>query len=34
LGRKAGKVLGKRAELIGGLVLIAIGLRILLSHIL
>ncbi len=34
LGRKAGRVLGKRAELIGGLVLIAIGLRILLSHLL
>ncbi len=34
LGRKAGKVLGRRAELIGGLVLIAIGLRILLSHLL
>ncbi|MDD4923294.1 MAG: manganese efflux pump MntP family protein [Dehalococcoidales bacterium] len=34
LGRKAGKVLGKRAELIGGLVLIAIGLRILISHLL
>ena len=34
LGRKAGKVLGKRAELIGGLILIAIGLRILLSHLL
>jgi putative Mn2+ efflux pump MntP len=34
LGRKAGKVLGKRAELLGGLILIAIGLRILLSHIL
>jgi manganese efflux pump family protein len=34
LGKKAGKVLGKRAELLGGLILIAIGLRILLSHIL
>jgi manganese efflux pump family protein len=34
LGRKAGKVLGKRAELLGGLILVAIGLRILLSHIL
>ncbi len=33
LGKKAGKVLGKRAELIGGLVLIAIGLRILISHL-
>ncbi|MDD4874096.1 MAG: manganese efflux pump MntP family protein [Dehalococcoidales bacterium] len=34
LGGKAGKVLGKRAELLGGIMLIAIGLRILLSHIL
>jgi len=34
LGRRAGKWLGKRAETVGGLVLIAIGLRILLSHIL
>jgi putative Mn2+ efflux pump MntP len=34
LGRKAGKVLGRRAELLGGVILILIGLRILLSHIL
>ncbi len=34
LGKKAGKVLGKRAELIGGLILIAIALRILISHLL
>jgi len=34
IGRKAGKLLGKRAEAIGGLVLIGIGLRILLEHIL
>jgi putative Mn2+ efflux pump MntP len=34
LGRKAGKVFGKRAELIGGLVLIGIGLKILLDHLL
>ncbi|HAS27828.1 MAG TPA: hypothetical protein DCR59_01285 [Dehalococcoidia bacterium] len=34
LGKKAGTALGKRAELIGGLILIAIGLRILLSHLL
>lgn len=34
LGRKAGKLLGKRAELVGGIILISIGLRILLSHIL
>ena len=34
LGSKASKLVGKRAEAIGGIVLIAIGLRILLSHIL
>lgn len=34
LGRKIGGLVGKRAEAIGGLVLIAIGLRILLEHIL
>jgi putative Mn2+ efflux pump MntP len=34
LGRKAGRLMGKRAEAIGGLILIAIGLRILLTHIL
>jgi len=34
LGIKAGKLVGKRAEAIGGIVLIAIGLRILLTHIL
>ncbi len=33
LGRKAGDLLGKRAKLVGGLVLIAIGLRILISHL-
>ena len=32
-GRRAGELLGKRAEMVGGLVLIGIGLRILLSHI-
>ncbi len=32
-GRKAGEVIGKRAELIGGLILVAIGLRILVSHL-
>lgn len=32
-GRKAGEVIGKRAELIGGLILIAIGSRILVSHL-
>ena len=34
LGRRASKLIGKRAEAIGGIILLAIGLRILLSHIL
>jgi len=34
LGRRAGKLIGKRAEAIGGIILLAIGLRILLSHVL
>ena len=34
VGRKAGQLLGKRAETAGGIILIAIGLRILLSHML
>jgi putative Mn2+ efflux pump MntP len=34
LGKRAGKLMGKRAEIIGGLILIAIAIRILLSHIL
>jgi putative Mn2+ efflux pump MntP len=33
-GRKAGELVGKRAETVGGLVLIGIGVRILLSHLL
>ena len=33
VGRKAGQVLGERAEAVGGLVLIAIGLRVLVSHL-
>ena len=33
LGRKASQMIGKRAEAIGGVILLAIGLRILLSHI-
>jgi putative Mn2+ efflux pump MntP len=32
-GRRAGVLIGKRAELIGGLILIAIALRILISHL-
>jgi putative Mn2+ efflux pump MntP len=34
LGKKLGQLFGKRAETIGGIVLIAIGIRILLSHLL
>lgn len=34
LGRKAGVLLGKRAKLVGGIILIGIGLRLLLTHIL
>ncbi len=33
-GRKVGEYIGKRAELVGGLILIAIGVEILLMHIL
>jgi putative Mn2+ efflux pump MntP len=34
LGRKVGSLVGRRAETIGGVVLIAIGLKILLEHLL
>jgi len=34
LGRKASHVLGRRAEAVGGLILLGIGLRILLTHLL
>ena len=34
LGSRAGRLLGRRAEAVGGLILIGIGLRILLEHIL
>jgi manganese efflux pump family protein len=34
LGQKLGVALGKRAEVVGGLVLIGIGLRVLFSHLL
>ncbi len=34
LGRKAGKIIGKRAEAVGGIILIIIGLRILLTDLL
>jgi manganese efflux pump family protein len=34
LGRRAGRLVGKRAETIGGIILFGIGLRILLTHIL
>ena len=33
-GRKAGRLLGERAKIIGGIILIGIGIRILLSHLL
>lgn len=34
LGRKAGKLLGERAKIIGGIILIGIGIRVLLNHLL
>ena len=34
LGRKAGHLIGRRAEAIGGMVLIGIGIKILIEHIL
>jgi len=34
IGRKAGELIGKSAETIGGVILIVIGLRVLLTHIL
>ena len=34
LGKKAGSFLGKQAKLVGGIVLMGIGLRILLTHVL
>ena len=34
LGRKAGNLIGKRAETVGGVVLIGIGLKIVLEHML
>jgi manganese efflux pump family protein len=33
IGRRAGKLVGERAELVGGIVLVAIGLRILITHL-
>jgi manganese efflux pump family protein len=33
-GKRAGKLMGKRAETLGGLILLAIAIRILLSHLL
>ncbi len=33
LGRKIGHLIGKRAEVVGGIILIGIGFKILLSHI-
>ena len=34
VGKKAGSLMGKRAEAIGGVILIGIGVRIILEHIL
>jgi putative Mn2+ efflux pump MntP len=34
IGRKVGQLMGRWAELAGGLILIGIGIRIVLSHIL
>lgn len=34
IGKKAGGLLGKRAKLVGGIILIAIGIRILIEHLL
>jgi putative Mn2+ efflux pump MntP len=34
LGKKVGALVGERAETIGGVILIIIGLRILLEHLL
>ena len=34
IGKKASKLVGKRAEAVGGIILLAIGIRILVSHIL
>ena len=34
LGKKLGKIVGKHAEIIGGIILIGIGIRILLDHML
>jgi putative Mn2+ efflux pump MntP len=34
IGKRASKIIGKRAEAIGGIILLAIAIRILLSHIL
>ncbi len=34
VGRRASKIIGKRAEALGGIILLAIAIRILLSHIL
>jgi len=34
VGKRAARIIGKRAEMFGGLILLAIAIRILLSHIL
>lgn len=33
LGKRVGKIVGRRAEIVGGVILILIGLRVLTSHI-
>jgi putative Mn2+ efflux pump MntP len=33
VGRKAGELIGRRAVFVGGVILIGIGLRILITHI-
>ena len=33
IGKKAGELLGKRAEIVGGLILIGIGIKILIEHL-
>jgi putative Mn2+ efflux pump MntP len=33
IGKKLGKLAGKWAELIGGLILLAIGIRIVITHL-
>jgi putative Mn2+ efflux pump MntP len=34
IGKKTGNLFGKRAEILGGIILIAIGVKILMQHLL